>query len=301
MDEVDLIIIKELWKNSRITIRDLCDTLGMSVNSVHKRINNLENEGIIEKFVFTPAKLHPASVWVLIIGQSDSPALEKAIYNLGNKGNITKAIVCLDNWVMIEGHLKDISDIKSFTEEVVRELAIEDYTFCIESCDEKTDEPVSLSKLDYQICYSLSENSRKSMSDVAEELGVSPKTVKRRLAKMEKDKAVYATIQWQPTMSNDIIAYLYLTLNHGVGKKEIIADLSNNYKPHFPEHYEFSNLPDFLLVAFWGKTLREINDIQHRLNRSGKFKKIVTNVQYKAYHFDTWAQEHVRKMAKVNE
>ncbi len=299
MDEIDLIIIKELWANSRITIRELSDNLDISVNSVHKRVNNLVEEGIIESFILVPVNLHPASAWVLIFGKSNSPSLEKAIHKLGKKGNINKVVSCLDNWVMINGHLRKISDLNNFTEDVVRELAIEDYTFGILTDGEMKDETPPLSKLDYQICNSMANNSRKSMSDVAKELSVTPKTVKRRLAKMEEEGSVYARIQWQPAVGSEIISYMYLTLKPGITRQEVITDLSNDFTPHFIQHYEFSNLPDFLLVAIWGKTLRQINDLQHDLKESGKFKKVTTNVQYKAYHFDTWAHEYVRKMGEI--
>jgi DNA-binding Lrp family transcriptional regulator len=298
MDEVDLTIINMLWMNSRVPLRELADKLDLSVNSVHKRINNLVDQGVIEQFCMTP-NLHPDSVSIIIIGKSNSPSLEKAINDLGKTRNVEKAMSGLDNWIMMSVHLKKISEMNAFTEQAVRELALKNYIVGLFTCDDQKTEPVPLTKQDYQIFNSMAQNSRKSISDVAEELGVSPKTVKRRLTKMEK--MIYAGINWQPTMSNDIISYMLLTLKPGVTRQEIIADLHNEYKPNMMQHHEFSNLPDFLIAIFWGKTMREINDIQQRLKDSGRFKSITANVQYKAYHFDTWAHEHVRKMATGNE
>ncbi len=299
MDEVDIVIFKELWKNSRITIRELSDKLGISVNSVHKRINNLVEVGIIECFFLRPNKLYPASLWVLLFGKSNSSELENKILKLGKKGNIFKAVQCLDNCVLIFGPLKDISEINNFTEDVVRELIMEDYILGIQANNENNEDTVSFSKLDYQICHSLAKNSRRPLLDVANELGVTPKTVKRRLTKMEKDGSVHTKFRWQPALGDMILSYMYLTIKPGISRQEITAYLSNDFNTHLLQYIEFSNLPNFLLTAFCGRTFGEISDIQQRLNESGKFKEITVNVQYKAYHFDTWMDDHIRNKAGI--
>ncbi len=257
------------------------------------------DEGIIEDFILVLIKPYPTSVWVFLDGKSNSPEVENTILELGKKGNIFKAILCLDNWVKISAPLKDISDINDFTEDLIRELVMEEYTLGIHKPKETINEAASLSKMDYKICHSLAKNSRKSLTDVANELGVTSKTVKRRLTKMENDGAVHTRFRWQPTLGNVIVSYMQLTLKPGTTRQETIAYLSNDFDPHFIQYNEFSNLPNFLPTAFCGKTLKEINDIQQRLKESEKFKKITVNVQYKAYHFDTWIDEYVKKMAQA--
>lgn len=57
MDEVDLVIWRDLWTNSRVTIRELSDKLGISVNSLQKRTDNLMVLGVIERFFMMHIKL----------------------------------------------------------------------------------------------------------------------------------------------------------------------------------------------------------------------------------------------------
>jgi DNA-binding Lrp family transcriptional regulator len=297
MDEVDLKITSELSANSRITIRKLADELGISVNSVHKRINNLQDEGIIVKFILRPRYHYMDALCVVVLGHSGSSALEDTILRLAKKGNIERAILCMDHWISITGHLRKVTDIKDFTEDIVRELEMRDHTVGLFYSKDFEDTPQRLTKLDYQICDSLANDSRKALTEVAKETGLSAKTVRRRMEKMEKDDAIYATIHWQPSESSDVIAYFYLTLEAGADKQETIADFANNYKPNYLTHYEFSNLPDYMQVIFWGKTMRQINDIQQRLVKGGNFKKVTANVHSKVFYFETWLNEHVRKMA----
>jgi DNA-binding Lrp family transcriptional regulator len=298
MDEVDLVIWRELWANSRVTIREIADTLGISVNSVHKRINNLVELGVIEGFFMMPIKLLPASVWVVMMGRSDSPELEKAILRLGKRDDVFKVGSFMDNHVMVTGYLRDVSDIGDFTEDVVGQLALVEHSIGLVPMEKIPDGTVSFSKLDYRILDSMADDSRKAFSDVAQELGVSPKTVKRRVTRMEDEGTVHVRILWQPSMGDIIQSYMYLTLIPGVAKQEVIADLANNYKPNLLASYEYPNLPDLVHAAFWTKTMREVNDIHRRLVDSGRFKMVMPNVQSMAYHFETWAREHVRKMAK---
>ena len=298
MDEVDLVIWRELWANSRVTIRELSDKLGISVNSVHKRINNLVEIGVIEGFFMIPIKLLPASVWVFLWGRSESLELERAILRLGEREDVFKIASFTDNRVTVTGYLRDVSDIGSFTEDAVGQLSLVEHSLGLIPLDDVPDGTVSFSRLDYRILDSMGEDPRKAISDVAKELGVSPKTVKRRLTRMEEEGTVHERILWQPSMGDIIQSYIYLTLGPGVARQDVIADLANNYKPNLLESYGYTNLPDLVLAAFWTKTMRDVNDIHRRLVDSGSFKMVTPSVQSMAYHFDTWARDHVRKMAK---
>ena len=44
MDEIDLIIIRRLMENSRLTFRELAEITNMSVSTIHKRIHNLKKD-----------------------------------------------------------------------------------------------------------------------------------------------------------------------------------------------------------------------------------------------------------------
>jgi DNA-binding Lrp family transcriptional regulator len=298
MDEVDLVIWRDLWANSRVTIRELSNKLGISVNSVHKRINNLVELGVIEGFFMLPIKLLPASVWVLMMGRSSAPELEKAILGLGKREDVFKIASFTDHHVTVTGYLRDVGDIGDFTEDTVRQLALVEHSLGIIPIDDVPDGTASFSKLDYRILDSMADDSRKAFSDVAQELGVSSKTVKRRVTRMEDEGTVHVRILWQPSMGDIIQSYMHLTLGPEVTRQEIKADLANNYKPNLLASYDFLNLPDLVLAAFWTKTMGDVNGIHRRLEGSGRFKVVTAHAQSMAYHFDTWARDHVRNKAK---
>lgn len=51
IDETDLMILKNLQKEGRITYRELSDKINLSVTPVHERVKRLEKEGYINRYV----------------------------------------------------------------------------------------------------------------------------------------------------------------------------------------------------------------------------------------------------------
>lgn len=79
MDVTDIALIKLLMTNSQTPYRKLTDKLGLSVNTVYKRIQTLKESGIIRTFI---AKIHllPLKVVsVLVFGRSIADSLFKIL------------------------------------------------------------------------------------------------------------------------------------------------------------------------------------------------------------------------------
>jgi DNA-binding Lrp family transcriptional regulator len=51
MDDADLLICKLLFNNSRLSQRDLADSLGLIVAAVHRRFDSLIEERIKKEFI----------------------------------------------------------------------------------------------------------------------------------------------------------------------------------------------------------------------------------------------------------
>lgn len=54
MDELDYLILKFLSIDGRVHSTHLAKELNVATSTIHKRIKNLESEGVIEKFTFIP-------------------------------------------------------------------------------------------------------------------------------------------------------------------------------------------------------------------------------------------------------
>jgi DNA-binding Lrp family transcriptional regulator len=150
-----------------------------------------------------------------------------------------------------------------------------------------------LHSLDRQIIYALSNDSRKPVSDVAEEVGVTAKTVRRRLSSMTRNGLVEFSIEWFPDTSNDIITTMQLKLKPDANKNTV-SNILKKYFPNMLFSYQFINIPNELLCFVWTNTMKELKEIQQRLEKEETVASIVSNILYTGYIFDTWRDELVR-------
>lgn len=213
MDDVDFKLIKELRVNSRATYRELADELGLSVNSVHKRVQALIDLGIIKQFtVFLTSKALPQVV-VRVCGRSDVASIDEAVIRLGNNPNTSRVVVSSGNSLHVVGFLSDISEINRYANFVIQEGQITDPTIrLIDSPQRQGESGASLTDTDYRIIASLQDNCRKQIVDVAAELGISAKTVRRRLNRMEENGLIHFGVKYDHASLGGIFVLLDLYL-----------------------------------------------------------------------------------------
>jgi hypothetical protein len=128
---------------------------------------------------------------------------------------------------------------------------------------------------------------------VAEEVGVTAKTVRRRLFSMTRNGLVDFSIEWFPDTSNDIITTMQLRLKPDANKS-MVSDILKQYFPNMLFSFQFINIPNELLCFVWTNTMKELKEIQQRLEKEETVASIVSNILYTGYIFDTWRDELVR-------
>ena len=67
---------------------------------------------------------------------------------------------------------------------------------------------ISLSKQDYLIINALKDNSRKTINDIAIEIGASTKTIRRHLDRLVEKKLVDLTIDWYPDKTSEFLSII---------------------------------------------------------------------------------------------
>jgi DNA-binding Lrp family transcriptional regulator len=144
-----------------------------------------------------------------------------------------------------------------------------------------------LCELDYKIIRSLKDDSRKATSVVAEELGVSAKTIRRRIARMMKNYLVVCSIDWYPDASNDIISVFHVQL-----KPDADPNTPNIiWQKHYPNalfYWGFSNIPNNYLFLSWTPTAKELRDMRESFEREPAIQAVAPNMIYTGYIFPTW-------------
>jgi DNA-binding Lrp family transcriptional regulator len=296
VDKTDVILSMMLLANSRTPYRELADKLNLSANAIHKRIQSLIEMGVIRKSTTKISLPALQAVVVTLYGKSEAESVANLHEKLGTHGSIYWVTLGGGNYMIIGAYLKSMQEIEPLVDYVKKEALMPNPVIGLHSSapsnlrfsPEKT-----LHSLDRQIIYALSNDSRKPISDVAEEVGVTAKTVRRRLSSMTRNGLVDFSIEWFPDTSNDIITTIQLRLKPDANKSAV----SNTLKRYFPNmlfSYQFINIPNELLCFVWTNTMKELKEIQQRLEQEETVASIVSNILYTGYIFDTWRDELVR-------
>ena len=295
MDKTDVILSLLLLENSRSPYRELANKLNLSANAVHKRIQSLIEMGVIRKFTAKISLNALQAVVVTLYGKSEAESVANLHEKLGTHGSIYWLTLGGGNYMIVGAYLRTMQEIEPLVEYVKKEALILNPVVGIHSSEtsprfspEKT-----LHSLDRQIIYSLSNDSRKSISDVAEDVGVTAKTVRRRLSSMTRNGSVEFSIQWFPDTSNDIITTMQLRLRPDADKS-VVSGILKKYFPNLLFSYHFINVPNVLLCFVWTNTMKEVKEIQQRLENEETVASIVSDILYTGYIFDTWRDELVR-------
>jgi DNA-binding Lrp family transcriptional regulator len=279
MDEIDMTIIMYLLGNSRTPYQEIADKLNMSVNSIHKRVKNLVNLEIIKKFI---TNIHRPYNNVVMYGSSKTKNVDAAFQKLGNNENIYNVTQASNNFFILHANIATLKDLDPLVSFVRQTGEIDEPTIGLDSMRNpikgkdffswesgphnkiEDQEKFSNSKLIYAIINSIRENSRKTISEIANEVGTSTKTVRRRLNELNEKNYLHYTIDFVPDKSGDIISYIILKLNPNtnVGKEQLIAKLRKQFGQKILFPWIFSNLPNEMLLCIWTQSMQQLQEIE---------------------------------------
>ncbi len=303
MDELDLKIILLLMNNSRLTYREISDYLGVSINAVYKRVQTLVDLRIIERFA---ARLKPYAInaiYTFIFGQSETQDMDKAITELKNNDNTWQIALSSRNYMYIGAMLENIHQLDEYSSFISKAAKIQSpkigllsgvqYIAPIPYIVPKS-RAMNYDKLDLEIIRSLHNDSRKPISEVADEVNSTSNTIRRRLTRMIKEGIIELSIDFNPEASNDIFATFQIIVKPSVDKNEAAQLLNEKYHPNLFYCWTFSNLPNVILCWVWADTMKELTELVENIKKEN-IDSLIFDIMYKVYYFDTWKEKILYK------
>jgi DNA-binding Lrp family transcriptional regulator len=298
MDETDIRIIKELAVNARLPYRDLADRMSLSVNGVHKRIQQLFAKGIVEGFRTDLTPLITGGSVMGLCGRSSSTDLSATIENLGGHECTARVIATGGQFLYVDARVRnnqELYDYQSFVRDVgkideLKSLAV----FTVG--DPPAKDP--LTKLDYRIVRALADDCRRPLQDVAAEIGSTAKTVKRRLENMEAGHWVFFTMDLVLCASGDIISIVHAKLRPGRKLEDMFPKLMNQNDPHVLGMSASNVEPGLMIFSMWAPDLRELREAEKRLNADDDFEAMLSNLYYDMHLYPTWSRKLIEERAK---
>ncbi|MCP4762048.1 MAG: winged helix-turn-helix transcriptional regulator [archaeon] len=290
MDETDFIILKKLMENSRVTFRELAEIINMSVSSTHKRINKLVDNGVIKAFFARPSILALKYLQVLIYGTSSAKSLEVVSKELGQHECVENVAIATGKIVYVSGILRDLSELQDYSTFVSKTAQISEPFVGIINIPYITS-PEPLTTIDYKILKSLNKDARKPITDIADEVGLTAKTVKKRLDRMRENYLVELSIQMEAEYN--LVTGFHISLKEGTNINKIVQNLHEKYGKNVIGILNYSNVPNFLSFYIWTIILQDSQKINEELHDMG-FKDIIPFIFLKSDFYDTWVEQLLR-------
>jgi DNA-binding Lrp family transcriptional regulator len=273
--------------NSRTSYRELADKLDLSVTAVHNRIQALIDMGVIRKFTASPSILAQKAIHVLIFGNTKAHSVKALKPKLEQNPLIYWLSVGGGNELYAGAYLRDISELNELACFVKETAQIPEptigLTFSPIPADMKIIHKIpELCELDYKIIRSLKDNSRKATSVIAQEIGVSAKTVRNRLTRMINNYLIELSIEWYPDSSNDIVSLFTVKLTDESGPNAANTILQKYY-PNTLFYWGFSNIPNTYLFTVWTPSSKELRELRESFENEPAVKSVSPNIIYTGY------------------
>jgi len=291
MDEIDLLILRKLLENSRLTYRKLADMTDMSISGIHKRIRRLEDDGIIAAYVAQPSVIALKFLFVLIFGTSDAKSMDSVSKELGQHESIRFVGIAGGKFLYITAYLRDISELQDYGAYVSKTAQISEPTIGIINMPYLTT-PEPLTSIDFKILRTLNRDARKPITDIADDIGISAKTVRKHLDRMSENKLASFSIQWMPH-KNNFVTVFHIILNEGTDMNSKLKHINEKYSQNIAYYLNYSNIPNLITLHTWAKNTQDAQKIQEELHTEG-FKDVIPHIFIDAKWFDCWVDQLLR-------
>lgn len=291
--------------NSRTPYSQLAEMFKMSVNSIYKRVKSMVDLGVIKNFNAQLGPIHfPNYTNILFFGVSKTKDPKSTIEKIGAHDciyNVTQASSnlfyihsCVDNITILDSLVSFIRQVGQ-----INELTVGIHSVPVGLSTEDL-EDMSLSKLDYLIINALNENSRKPIVDISDEVGASTKTVRRHLDRLTEKGLITLTIDWYPDKTAEFLTFvqIYLEPSETIDKVNLVKDLHKQYGSKIILSLMFGNLPNLIIICFWTRIMKELQEIETDLMSKG-FESVKVTVLLEGKNFPSWVDQYLKD--KVNE
>jgi len=198
------------------------------------------------------------AMWVIVHGWSKANSMDEVAKELRNDPHVAIMQVASGNYVYVHGNVTDAVGLAELVTSVQRSAKLSEPQVGIVHTPPL--EHTGLSGMDLRIIKALSNDTRRPVNEIAEELGTTAKTVRRRLDRLMKEDLVQLSINWQPDTMGDMVSQIHMVLKDGVPNEKAAYLMIKKYAPGIIRSYTFSNVPGLILLTYCNRNAREMQD-----------------------------------------
>jgi DNA-binding Lrp family transcriptional regulator len=293
MDDKDLEILKLLLFDGRMPYESIAKKVKLTPYLVKKRINNLVELGVIMKFTTNLNFLmFQKSVCYTLADVREGTDQQELIERMGKLEEVTGGAVSLQNKMQIIHTYTDDYNFKNNLEKLMQFEEIENIeNFILLIPPSLTFKNKRMNTTDWKIVNAIKENCRKTDVEIANELGISSKTVKRRLGYLRENNIILFMIDLD-TSAADFLSYLLIVKFQRIAS-ESLSKVMKIIKNYF-YMWRVANQEAFIFTVFIDK-LRDIEEQVKEIEKVPYVKEVISFVPTKMFYFESWIDNLIKK------
>jgi DNA-binding Lrp family transcriptional regulator len=232
---------------------------------------------------------------VVVYGWSRSPSMDQVASTLEKDRDVAVFFVASGNFVYVHGMVKDAKDMARFVSMVQKEAVMHELQVGILPTQPAMSRE-ALSNLDLRIVKALEADARRPITEVAEEVGITVKTARKRLDRMTEEGLIVFSIHWRLDSQPDPITNIHLTIREDVDKEKVAFSLIKKLSGGVIRTMSFSNIPNQLIITLWTRNNKETHRICQELEKEGLFVSVVPNILQAIYYFEEHRTSYLKEM-----
>jgi len=145
-----------------------------------------------------------------------------------------------------------------------------------------------LTKVDIKIMCALRQDGRKSVNDIAEEIRVSPKTVRNHLKTLLDEDVMGLQLIANQAESGNFVPFLQIYLDPSKDKNDIILHLRRHMFPPLVETNNYTNHLNMITAYGWIQNMAQLSEVVSEIGKVEGVRSVVPNVFVKSCSQCTW-------------
>lgn len=296
MDHTDKIIFTELSRNCRVSYEALSRSLGITANSVKRRIRNLVESGTIAGFVLRLSyEMVDAEPMLALAQVTTTNNIEKLIDKIGSHPFVSRVGFDSHNylviWVEYIG-VEGLAEISTFLRSIegIGDVELNPLT------PEHRGKKMTFSGTQTRVIHALLDDPRKPVSVLAKEVGMTPKRTRKIISELQESDALWFTIEFNPNVGPDTRFVIRLTWEE---KRISSTEIEKWFTEHYPNEY-WSSLVcashPRMFAVFTSGHIRLADEIARSLSALPSVKYLLTAIPFPAKLFDSIRDTKLRQM-----
>ena len=272
MDMTDIQILRLLADNCRISFRSIGVKLGLTTNTVKRRVNNLVKNKVISKFManvnLAYLGYHIVLLLTIRLNKELPKKLEKKLADFGQvyfhvhgAGGVVVFGLAISN-----DRAENDVEIKQMCSRVVRDIEeiIKPAQVYTAFSSARLSRSIELKETDWKIIKYLISNPRATALRTASDLTVSQRTIIRRLERMVKHRVLDFGIVYNPEAMKGFIYLGMLIQVEQLYHEDIVQRLYSDLEGRFLRHAQLIH-SDLIVLNLFAENIFQIEEMLQRV------------------------------------